>query len=407
MKVLLINNLYPPPVRGGAEISVKLLAEALLRTGVEVAVACVEPGAASESFRDGIRVLHLAVSNVGWPIGDSPLGRPRRAIWHTIDAYNPSSDRALRRLIARERPDVVHTNNLQGISVAVWRAAQVAGVPVLHTVRDYYLTCARATRYRSGRVCRGTCTACLPFCRVRQAFSHGVAGVVGTSRFILDLHIALGFFRGANLQLAIDNPLLPDSTHRVASAAEPVTTFGYLGRLEEVKGVLLLLRSFAERSDGGWQLLIAGDGRPAMVAELKRLAGAAARPQQIRFLGWCETADFLSKIDVLIVPSLWDEPWSRAAAEAQAAGVPVIASQRGGLQQLVASGSAGVLFDPDRRDGLARAIDRALGDRDNMLAQANAVRPRTSRYHPDRIAAQYIEAYTAVSKFGRGATAPD
>src|SRR5205807_1521843 len=62
---------------------------------------------------------------------------------------------ALRRAIADARPDLVHTNNLPGISSAVWESARQAGVPIVHTLHDYHLLCPRTTLVRrDGAPCR-------------------------------------------------------------------------------------------------------------------------------------------------------------------------------------------------------------------------------------------------------------
>jgi glycosyltransferase involved in cell wall biosynthesis len=397
VKVLIVNNLYAPNVRGGAERSVQLLAEALVRDGKEVTVVTTAEHPAETLEVGGVRVVTLGVANLHWPFGDAQPSPLRRKLWHVIDIYNPLVIGRLREVIRSETPDVVHTNNLQGISVAAWRAADTVGVPVLHTLRDYYLSCARATCFRDGRNCSQTCVPCLPFCMARRALSQRVAGVVGTSRFILQRHLAAGFFRGATVRRAIVNP--SPSGAEVERGRDSLTTFGYLGRIESAKGVDLLLRAFAERAAMDWQLLIAGSGPQALVEDLRRQAGGARRAEQIRFLGWTDAADFLARVDVLVVPSLWHEPLPRAAIEAQSNGVAVVGSRRGGIDEIVEDGVDGLLFEPDEPGGLSRAIDRLLGDPGLVNRLSAGAREHSRRYRPEVVASQYAEAYEEVRRF--------
>ena len=393
MKVALINNLYSPNIRGGAELSVQLLAEALASRGIETIVVTTAEQATQPVVVGGVKVLTLVVPNVHWAFGAAPAPPMRRKLWHLIDVYNPGVTRELTRLLRSERPDIVHTNNLQGISVSAWRAAALAGVPVVHTLRDYYLACARSMCFRDGRNCSGTCLECLPFCVVRRRLSANVAGVVGTSRFILEHHLGLGFFNGAGVRRAIDNPCPPTMPGR---RANDVVKFGYLGRLEPAKGVEALLSAFCDREDDGWELMIAGVGSAEFDSQLRRRAKSARRPQRIRLMGWVDAADFLSRIDVLVAPSLWHEPLARAVIEAQAHGRAVIASRRGGLTEMIEDGIDGFLIEPDEPVSLRKAIERLIRDRQLVRRMGDAALARARRYEPDEVARQYAAAYEEV-----------
>jgi len=394
VKIVILNNLYPPNVRGGAERSVQLLAEILVRSGNQVTVVTTGDRDFGVSEVGGVRVVTLAGGNLYWAFGERRASYWQRGLWHVLDTYNPRIVDRLAQLIRDEKADVVHTNNLQGISVAAWRAAERAGVPVLHTLRDYYLVCARAICFRDGRNCESTCLDCLPFCTVRRALSQRVAGVVGTSRFVLERHTGFGYFRDARLRRVIHNPS-PDRI-RSKSARGDGLTFGYLGRIEESKGLELLVRAFGERGDAGWRLLIAGTGPEAVVESLRRLASRAKRPDQIRFVGWTDGAAFLADVDVLVVPSLWNEPLPRVAIEAQSNGVVVIGSRRGGIAEIVDERS-GLLFEPEEPETLSAAIDRLL-EQPELVARLSAEALKAAeRFRPDVVGREYLAAYQSIA----------
>ena len=392
MRVLLANSLYPPYSLGGAEVSVRDLATGLAARGCEVDVVATAPTASTDTH-DGVRITYLAGLNLFWPFDKHHRSAPMRKLWHAIDIYNPRTVRALAWLLADNPPDVVHTHNLQGLSVSVWKAARNAHLPVVHTTRDYYLTCGRATRWR-GRNCTRTCADCLPLCAARRRASSLVDRAIGVSQSIADQHTALGFFPGAPepdvITTAVSGRGTPAS--RVPDSDPPV--FGYLGRLEPYKGIELLLRSFAERRASDARLLLAGTGPDDYVAKLRQMV--AARPEGIEFVGSTSSEELLARIHVLVVPSLWHEPLSRSALEGRAHGIPVIAARRGGLPEVIEDRHSGLLFEPDSPTGLSEAIDRLAADPELRHRLGNNGRQQAQRHHQEAVVREHIDVYEAV-----------
>ena len=112
---------------------------------------------------------------------------------------------------------------------------------------------------------------------------------------------------------------------------------GYLGRIEVTKGIETLIDAAAALGDERCSLLIAGEGDPAYVDELRRRRSSPA----IAFLGKVDAAAFFARIHLLVVPSLWEEPLSRVIPEAYASGVTVVASRVGGMPEIVVEGQTG------------------------------------------------------------------
>ena len=396
VKVLLLNNLYEPHVRGGAERSVKELAESLVRRNVDIVVGSTTherlPG---PSNINGVKVVYLPITNLYWPFDRGTRSTTERKLWHVLDTYNPSTRAAVARLIAAEQPDLVHTNNLQGLSVAAWRAPRAARVPILHTVRDYYLTCARCTRYRNGRICGRTCWDCLPLCLARKRASAWVDGVVGVSRFVLDHHRDMGFFCNARFRAVIHQVPQTSPLSRQTPFVAPVK-FGYLGRLTPEKGVELLLEAFAARKDAGWELRIAGEGGDDYQRFLRRRYAALESRGVLHFLSWVNPERFFSEIDALIVPSLWNEPLARVVGEAFAAGVAVIASRSGGIPEIVEDGVSGRLFDSNDAAALNRIVSEFI-EKPTLSRRLGENGRRASQAHrSETLTLEYYRAYQAI-----------
>jgi glycosyltransferase involved in cell wall biosynthesis len=313
VKIVLVNANGADLTAGGAERYTAELAAGLEARGHDVCLLAAAPSRAA-----GADVRTVVLQDTDWR--DSV---PRRIANRLADLRAEPSN-SLRRAIETAAPDVVHTGTLPGITTAVWQVAARNDIPVVHTLHDYYLLCARTTlTRRNGSPCPTKGKYCA--FRSRRLLRHGryVSQLVGVSTHVVDLH----------------RHLLPDAaTHVVrhpfeattASASRnPPQSLGYLGRLEREKGVELLLEAAHVLQARGVTVRIAGDGslRPRLDGAPIEYAGVVRGDELRRFLESC---------DVGVVPSLWLEPGGPpySLLEWLAAGRPVLASMRGGLAEV-------------------------------------------------------------------------
>jgi glycosyltransferase involved in cell wall biosynthesis len=122
----------------------------------------------------------------------------------------------------------------------------------------------------------------------------------------------------------------------------------------------------------------------------------ASGDSRIAFCGTFENPDIanvLDGMDVLVIPSLWHENMPLVALSAQAAGCPLVASDIGGLSDVVAHGENGLLFAPGSSAQLAEVISRLLAD-DDLLARLStqAVTPMDTERYVDELEAEYRHA---------------
>lgn len=151
---------------------------------------------------------------------------------------------------------------------------------------------------------------------------------------------------------------------RFRNELEDKATIGIIARLSDVKGHEYLIRAFKKVLDQGrdCQLLIVGEGNMrnklfALASRLEICDKVCFRPSVL------PTKGILDAIDVFCMPSL-KEGLGLAVAEAQAVGIPVIASNVGGLPTLVKDGQTGILVEPKNDDQLAQAIIKLLKDKE-------------------------------------------
>jgi L-malate glycosyltransferase len=139
------------------------------------------------------------------------------------------------------------------------------------------------------------------------------------------------------------------------------------------------------------RFILAGEG--ALLNEIRRRA-----PENVTFPGFvADHAAFFASLDLFIMPSL-SEAWGLAALEAMAHGVPVIASDAGGLPEIVEAGNGGWLVPAGDPAALARAITVAAADPDRLQAQGQKARDRARLFSVDRMVEQTEAFYRSFVK---------
>ncbi len=152
--------------------------------------------------------------------------------------------------------------------------------------------------------------------------------------------------------------------YKVGATSKTTKKVLFVGRLEPVKGVLVLLEAIArlKQRHPDMQLTVVGDGssRGAIEAEAQRL-GLTGMVEFVGYKTQGEVADLLARTDMLVLPS-FAEGVPVVLMEAMASGKPVIASRVAGVQELVVDGVAGFTVPPGDRISLAERIERLFAD---------------------------------------------
>jgi glycosyltransferase involved in cell wall biosynthesis len=395
-KIILLNTLYPPYVLGGAERSVAVLAKALVYRGYSVSVIALHPQTDSLKVekRDGVKIYFVPITNVYFPFFSKKKMPLLRIFWHIIDIYNPFMANTVKKILELETPDIFHSNVLTGFSVAVWKKARQLGLPVCHTLRDYSLLCPRSTMFHNHQNCKEICARCKFFSLPKIQATSQVTGVVSNSQYVLRRHLLNGAFSNIKLQDVIYNAFDPMefSTGSKPQKNNKITRFGYFGRLEENKGIEVLLTVFKQTKHNSIELWIGGKGADNYESNLK----TKYVDERIRYLGFINPKDFYPNIDVLIQPSLWHEPLSRTIIEAYSWGKPVIASKRGGSMEIVDEGITGLLFEPESPQELLNCLDMMATTPSLVRAMSQNAVIKSREFLPETIAKRYEKFYEKI-----------
>ncbi len=394
MKILILNSSYPPNFTSGAERVVQSLAESLIASGQEVIVVTSQPlGARSMCEHNRVRVYYLPIWNVYRPFVDRHRSVLTRATWHMLDSYNPLMMPSLTRILDDEKPDVVNSHNITGFSVSAFSAIASRGVPIVHTLHDQYFVCANSMMYKKGHNCNSQCVACKILTANRRRLSRSAKLVIGVSRFILDRHRSYAAFSDVEGRVIYNSVSVPDLADSLASPRDSKKfRFGYLGRIHPSKGVRELVSAFSRENFGDAELWIAGVGDSEYIEKLKR---ESSSDENVLWLGHVVATKFLRDIDVLVVPSLWNDTAPLVVQEAFAHGIPVVGAKRGGISELVQPG-IGWLYEPGNPNELQWTMRAAYEASSRIDSIARNARQFALKFSRQRMIEQYLDAYADV-----------
>lgn len=286
--------------------------------------------------------------------------------------------REVKRLIKKEKIDVVHVHNtLSLISPSVYYAAFSCGIPVIQTMHNFRMLCPSATFVREGEICED-CVSNGLGCSVRHACYRGSKLQTLVSASVLKLHRMLGtyrrlfyicltdFNRGKLLQLNRKNKMVVCESNIFVKPnfvwclqEQPVQKkdfYIYVGRLDSLKGILFLLEGWKDLPEK--KLLVCGSG-----PEEKRIRQYLEKNQmsQVELLGQLsheKVICLLAEARALVMPSLWYEGQPMVILESYAVGTPVLASDLGNVGNMVLPGVTGLCFAPGNARELKQAVER-------------------------------------------------
>lgn len=349
---------------------------------------------------DEVALLRSAGHSVSTVVREVDGERSRARMAGDV-VWSTSAVAELEAAIARHDPELVHFHNLfPAVSPATVRAAGSAGRAVVLTLHNFRFSCLNGTFLRNSRICED-CLARVPWRGVVHGCYRGSRAQSAVLASSLSAHRLLRTLRGVTLFLALSEfnrakhaaAGLPSHRIRVrpnfAAAARvrssPGEFFVYLGRLSPEKGLAELLQGWPDHVG----LVVVGDG-----PERDRLERSA--PPSVEFRGNLPPGSIgsvLARARALVVPSTWHEGAPRVVVEAFAAGVPVLASDIGGLPEFVTHGVNGLLLAPGSATSWAAGVRRLLDPSESLRLGRGAYTSWQSSFSPERGLATLVAAY--------------
>ncbi|MBX6361783.1 MAG: glycosyltransferase family 4 protein [Acidobacterium ailaaui] len=354
MKILLVNVLYYPLTVGGAEITIQNLAQGLLDRGHIVNVLTFTDKRQIEENIDGIKVFREPIPNVYLPYFKDKE-RPNillRRLWHFIDIYNPFSKKIFENHIDKKKPDVIIFDNIQGFSPSIWNTSFSKNIPTVQVLHDLYLLCP-TNMFKNNQVCKNRCSSC-KIIRIPHIYlSNNLTAIVGVSKFILNKYLSYGYFKKVHFKEVIYNSRRDGkAVKKSIRQYDGNIHFGFIGNIAPNKGIEILLKAYLKIKSNNTKIFIAGSGEINYVKYLQD----KYKDKSIVWLGWVQRNHFFEMIDFTIVPSIWYEPLGMVVIESFSYGVPVIASNIGGIPEMIKEGENGLLFEPGNVNEIAEKL---------------------------------------------------
>ncbi len=347
-----------------------------------------------------------------------------RAFW-SVEA-----EKKFGRLLDVFRPDIVHAHNLYTqLSPSPLAVAKQRDIPVIMTVHDYALISAnyslwnktRSMDFKKLRIwptantkyIKNSFTATLllelilKFHHAIKAYDGCIVHYTTYSDFVKEVMITAGFPSDKiSVVGSFAEPLMSPqlSGHppihggkeggegRRAGRGSESGSILFAGRLESYKGAHILLESL-RYLPSDTRIIIAGVG-----PEESRLKAMVRGDDRVAFLGFVpgdELWRLMAQAAVVVVPSIWAEPYGLVALEAMCQGTPVIVANSGGLPEIVGGSKGGIIVPPGDAKALAKAINKIIGDDKLQLSMGKAAFLRAKEVgNPQAHLAKIMEIYS-------------
>lgn len=347
---------------GGAEISVRRTAEGLVKAGHEVSVITTSPNGKRYCEEiNGVKVYRVNFTNICTPYTSQKQPMIVKSIYYSINLWSLYSYIAVKSILKKENPDVVHVNNFKGLSLSVFSAVKRLKFPLIFTAHDYSLMCPGTHLVNtSGMICSNPTKLCKFYVRIQKFIVNNKIDVAtAPSQFVIDKLKDAGFLKGVEtikLPLGIE---LNDESIKIKKSYAVIDIL-YVGGLTMSKGVHILINAFKELESENIRLHIVGKGVDG--AEFKKMAGSDQRIVIHGFVSDEELMRLYQKANITIVPSIWYDNSPMVIYESLMNRTPVIGSRIGGIPELIRSGYNGFLFEAGNTKELKVVLDNLIGN---------------------------------------------
>lgn len=328
-------------IGGGAQIDLIDLLFRRRELGFNPIVVCSRPGPLTSVLeRENIKVYYLGI--------DISRGKPRDFFkWRNVA-------RDLIQLVQKEDIHIIHTNSFWSLPYAFAVKRAHNNIKVICHIRRSYLEPRRIKKYHLGKA-----DVLIPVCHyIKDILLH--AGVEGRR---IEVHYGYGNYE-SKISSQIKKP--PEKESFIV---------GMVARIHKGKGMEYFIHSMSAviASDHSVRFSIVGTGEQSYLQELMNLTKELGISEYVKFWGFqTDIFKFINEMDIVVLPTL-EEGLGRSILESLAMGKPIVATDVGGIPELVIDGYNGFLVPPKDPGSLANNIIKFLEDKElcNTMGKAS------------------------------------
>lgn len=342
------------------------------------------------------------------------MSKAKKLLLPVTTVFNPRTYREVKSIIRKKEIDIVHVHNtLNLVSSSVYYAALRCKTPVVQTIHNFRLICPGATFYRDGHICED-CVEHGMRCAVKHRCYRGsrvqtLACVISTK-----IHRKIGIYRKINYICLTDfnkqkllqfkqicpervfvKPNFVDGPKTIIPYEQRKNQFVFVGRLDKLKGIDLLLKAWKMMGTEAPKLIIFGSG-PMEEWCQKYIESNNLYLVEIRgFTPNEEVREIIAVSKALILPTQWYEGFPMTIAEAFSVGTPVIGSDIGNVGDLIQNGVNGLKFEHNSAKRLAEAVRKCTVWRGSISNEC------LNKYLPENNYEKMMQIYSIALKIGR------
>jgi glycosyltransferase involved in cell wall biosynthesis len=403
VRILMLTQFYPPYI-GGEERHVRNLSAYLAARGHEVAVATLGNLDLPAFEQDqGVRIYRIrgTMQRATWLFSDNS----RR---HAPPFPDPELGLELRRIIVRERPQIVHAHNWlihSFLPLKPW-----SGAKLVLTLHDHSMLCPKKKLIYGDAHCAGPSLGkCLRCVGEHYGIAKGLPVLLANRLMSAIERGVVDMFVPVSQAVAVDNQLLgrglpvrvipnfvpdgvgvlPDQPHPYLAQLPDEPFMLFVGAFGRYKGLDVLLRAYAELADAP-PLVIIGYQTPEYPIHTTEFP-----PNVLVLRDWPHEAVMQAWQRCIfgLAPSTWSDPCPTVAMEAMAVGRPLIATRMGGLTDLVIDGETGLLVPPGDSSALRQAITTLLANPELRTRMGQAGQRKVAEFQASSVVGRLEQIY--------------
>lgn len=298
-----------------------------------------------------------------------------------LTIFNPRTYFDIKRIIKQEGIDILHVHNtLSLISPSIFYAAKSCGIKSYMSIHNFRLICPGALLFRDGKVCKDCLNKGIKCSLKHKCYRNSFAATLTIVANML-FHKVTGIYKKINLicltefnkEMIINHfkadpvkvYVKPNFTKTYEISNEKAPFFLFAGRLEEAKGVIVLLEAFKIMGKRAPKLIIAGSG-PLQDYCKKYIEDNRLSIELIGQIEKEKVIKLLSECIALIFPSLWYEGFPMIITESMSVGTPVIVSDIGNGASVITEGRSGYRFKTGDANSLASVVFHFLSSQSDL-----------------------------------------
>jgi len=269
--------------------------------------------------------------------------------------YTPSLWWKYRRLLRKVNPDVIVHSNIHHL-LMLW--------PILGSAKQVFHV-------------HDVFPVSSSYSRLFRLFNSKVGLFAGVSKFVCNQLPKLGI-PSPKIKLVYNGVRPPEVQSRTLNE---VPVIAIVGQVAEWKGHEVLMEALKPQLDLSWKLYIIGAGEEAYISKLEKVIADAGMSERVTFMGKrIGLENIYRDVDISCVPSLYRESFGLVAAEPGFFEIPVVASDLGGLPEIVINNQTGIIVPSGNATALSSAIRELLLDPDRRRKYGKAAREYVNKY---------------------------